>query len=224
MPVTALDRLIAAIGDHYNQANAPPLLLSSFGQKNKELLGELKDEFGSLIAAVRAAGEDRIQFIETRHGSEAVAPAAIAANLKQQLQKDSASQRQAANFFDTLPAPVQLAFCVKTEPGEQVAIDTVRPYRYTKVKMPELIRASQRIIPDKFRRPGLSLRSASVAERDELWKHFCAWAEEVRVDPELFRQGGPTTALARLIAAQPPEVMTKLVIPADIAQLLLKHS
>lgn len=220
----AIKRLTDAIDEHYRKENAPPLLLSTFGQKNKELLVELKEQFGSLMAAVQAAGEERVQFIDTTSGREAVAPAAIAANLRQQLQEETASQRQAASCFDTLPASVQLAFCTRSEPGEHIAIETVRPFRFAKVKAPDLIRATQRIIPDKYRRPGLSLRTASVTEREALWKHFLAWAEDVGVDPATFRQGDATTALARLIAAQPADVVARLVIPGDIAQLLLKHS
>jgi hypothetical protein len=220
----AIDRLIAAIDDHYGKENARPLLLSTFGQKNKALLAELKEGFGSLMAAVQFAGEDRIQFIDTMSGREAVAPAAIAANLRKQLQEETASQRQAASYFDTLPASVQLAFCVRIDAGEHIAIDIVRPFRFAKVRAPDLIRPTQRIIVDKFRRPGLSLRTASVTEREALWKHFLAWSEEVGVDPGVFRQGDSTTALARLIAAQPADVIARLVIPGDIAQLLLKHS
>lgn len=224
MAADALDRLIAAIDEHYGKENARPLLLSTFGQKNKALVAEVKETFGSLMEAVRTAGEGRIQFIDTTSGREAVAPAAIAANLRQQLQEDTASQRQAASYFDTLPPSVQLAFCVRTEAGEHIAIDTVRPFRFAKVQAPDLIRPTQRIIRDQYRRSGLSLRNASVAEREALWKHFLAWSEEVGVDPAIFRQGEATTALARLIAAQPADVVARLVIPGDIAQLLLKHS
>lgn len=224
MAEDAVQRLIAAVEEHYKTPKAPPLLLSSFGQRNKQLLAELKSEFGSLKAAVYAAGENRIRFVDTTVGREAVAPTAIAAELQVQIQEETASERQAANYFDSLPMPVQIAFCVRTEAGEHVAIDIVRPFRFAKVTAPDLIRPIQRIIPDVYRRPGLSLRTASVHDRETLWRHFLAWAEKVNVDPNLFRQGEATTALGRLIAAQPADVVPRLVIPADIAQLLLKHS
>lgn len=220
----ALQRLIAAVEEHYKTPKAPALLLSSFGQRNKQLLAELKEAFGSLKAAVRAAGEDRIRFVDTTVGREAVAPAAIAAGLQVQIQEETASQRQAANYFDSLPVPVQIAFCVRTESGEHVAIDTVRPFRFAKVTAPALIRPTQRIIPETYRRPGLLLRAASAHEREALWRLFLAWSEEANVDPTVFRQGQATTALARLIAAQPADIIVRMVIPADIAQILLKHS
>jgi len=199
----ALQRLISAIEKHYEEPKAPPLLLSSFGQRNKQLLTELKDEFGSLKAAVHAAGEDRIRLVDTTIGRETVAPAGIAAELQLQIQGEIANQRQAANLFGSLPVPVQIAFCVRTESGEYIAIDIVRPFRFAKVTAPDLIRPTQRIILDTYRRPGLLLRAASV---------------------HVFRQGEASTALGRLIAAQPADIIPRLVIPADIAQILLKHS
>lgn len=60
-----LERLITAVGEHYAKENDPPLLLSTSGQKNRVLLIELKDRFGSLMAAVKTAGEDRLKFIDT---------------------------------------------------------------------------------------------------------------------------------------------------------------
>ncbi|MER8748043.1 hypothetical protein NKH57_02000 [Mesorhizobium sp. M1050] len=220
----ALHRFIDTVEGHYKSPNPEPLLLSRFGQQHKELLAELKAEFVSLKAAVRAAGEDRIRFIDTTVGREAIAPVAIAAELQLQIQEDSASRQQAANYFESLPTPVQIAFCVRTDAGENVAIDTVRPFRFAKVTAPDLVRPTQRIIPDVYRRPGLSLRTASLQDRETLWRLFLAWSSEANVDPGIFRQGEASTALGRLLAAQPADLIPRLVIPADIAQILLKHS
>lgn len=152
-----------------------------------------------------------------------VAPSAHAAELRQQIEEDSASQHQEANSFRALPAPVQIAFCVRTASGEHVAIETVRPFRFAKITVPELIRSTQRIVPESYRRPGLALKSASLEDRAALWRLFLAWCESAKLDPAIFRQGETTNALARLIAAQPADLISRLVIPADIAQILLKH-
>ncbi len=220
----ALQQLVDAVRRHYEAEKAPPLLLSTFGQRNKQLLQALKNEYGSLKVAIQTAGESRIRFIDTTPGREAVAPTEMAGQLQIKIQEETASQRQAANYFDSLPRPVQLAFCVKTEPNEHVAIDIVRPFRFYKVTAPDLIRSTQRIIPDTYRRSGLSLGTASAQEREALWRLFSAWAEKTDVDPSVFRQGEVTNALSRLIAAQPPDIISRLVIPADIAQILLKRS
>ena len=224
MDEEGLDLLVAAVRAHYRAPGAPPLLLSSFGQRNKDLVSRLKDSFNSLAAAVRAAGEDRIRFIDTTAGREAVAPADRAVDLQQRLHDTTASQRQAAALFDTLPRSVQLAFCIRVEAGEHVALDVVRPFRFAKVTAPDLIRPVQRLVAERFRKPGLSLRSASVHDKHDLWNQFVAWAQDAQVDLEAFRGADAAMALARLLAAQPADVLPRLVIPADIAQLLLKHS
>lgn len=224
MDEEGLDLFVDAVRAHYARPNAPALLLSSFGQRNKELVARLKDAYGSLKVAVSAAGEDRIRFIDQTAGREAVAPADRAVDLEQQLQDATASQRQAAMLFDTLPRSVQLAFCVRLEPGEHVALDVVRPFRFSKVTAPDLIRPVQRLVPERYRSPGVSLRSASVHEKHELWTQFLAWADSVGVDPETFRGGENSTALSRLLAAQPADVVPRLVIPGDILQLLMRHS
>lgn len=217
-------RLVAAIRAHYDEDGAPPLLLSSFGQSHKALLAPVKAAFGSLKAAVQAAGEDRLRFVDTTVGQEAVAPADLAGEIEQKLELNTASQRQAAISFDGLPPAVRIAFIVKTEPGETIAIDLVRPFRYAKVTAPELLRPTQRLVPDEYRKPGLALRSASGQDRERLWKLYLAWCDHAGVDPALFQQGERTTALGRLIAAQPAAIVPQLIIPADIASILLKHS
>src|SRR3546814_7963908 len=100
-----------------------------------------------------------------------------------------------------------------------VAIDLMRPFRYSKVTAPELLRPTQRLLQEEYRRPGLALRSASVHEREKLWKLFIAWCEKVVIDPAHFQHGETTTALGRFIAAQPAEIVPRLVIPADIATI-----
>ena len=220
---SALQQFIRTVREHYALPDAPPLLLSRFGHKNRELLKALKDEFGTLKKAVDAAGEQNIRFIDTRAGQEAIAPTDRAADLQAQLQEDSASIRSDASLFGALPVSVQIAFCLRTETGEYVAIDIVRPFHYAKVSEPGMIRATQRIIPDIYRKPGLGLRTSSTSERGALWRQFLAWAEWANVDHAVFRRSEASNALSRLIAAQPSEIVSQLIIPADIAQILLRH-
>ncbi|GBR34865.1 hypothetical protein GCM10007870_28150 [Gluconobacter kondonii] len=219
-----LEALVKAVKEHYEEQDPKPLLLSRFGQSNKELLAQLKSDYGSLAAAVRAAGEENLRFVDTTIGRETIAPTGIAGSVGLEIKQESASQHQAANFFDGLPSSVKLAFCIRTEAAEHVALDIVRPFRYSKVTVPDLIRPTQRIIPNSLRRPGLPLRNASVQERAILWGLFLTWTQEIGIDIETFRNGETSNALARLIAAQSPDIMSGLIIPADIAQILLKHA
>ena len=218
-----LDKLVEAVEQHYDGDDPPPLRLSSFGHRNKALLNALKAEFGTLKTAVLAAGEHRLRFVDRTIGREAIAPPAIADALHLKMQEDTATQRRAASLFDALPLSVRLVFCVRLDEGELMALDTARPFRYSKITAPDLMRSTQRLVPARYRHPGVSPSQASLDEREALWRSFVAWAEEAGVDPGIFQQRDATTALARLIAAQPADLIPRLIIPGDIAAILLKH-
>jgi hypothetical protein len=218
-----LDRLVAIVREHYASNDAPPLLLSRFGQSNKALLQEIKVEYGTLLNAVRAAGEERLRLVDDRVGRESIAPAEIAPAVELEIREQSANQRQGSSSFDSLPVPVRIAFCVRTEGGEYVAVRIAPPFRYEKIPDLALLRPGYRPLPDRYRKPGLVLHSASLHDREALWRSFVAWTEEEGIDPAAFKAGAQTNALARLLAAQPADVLSRLVIPADIATLLLKR-
>lgn len=217
-----LDRLVIVVRDHYVESDMP-LLLSRFGQVNKELLAELKAGFGTLSAAVKAAGEDRLRIVDERVGRESMAPANVAPKIELKILEQSANQNQSSSNFDSLPSAVQIAFCIRTETGEHVAVRVTPPFHYEKLTSLELLRPGYRSLPDRYRKPGLVLRRASLQDRDALWRAFVAWTEDQEIDPATFRLSTQTNALARLLAAQPADVTRRLVIPADIAALLLKR-
>lgn len=216
-----LNRLVAAVAEHYPAADAPPLRLSTFGSKHKALVQELRAHFPTLKHAIRA--EERLRLIDNTVGSEAVAPTEFASQVSQKLEESNATQKKGASNFDCLPFSVQTAFVYRVNAGEHITIDTTRPFRFSKITDPGLIRPTQRIIAEQYRRPGLVLRNASVQDRAALWRQFVTWCEAVGVDPNVF-QDSSTTALGRLLAAQPREIISQVVIPADIAQLLMKHA
>ena len=56
------------VRERYPENDAPPLLLSRLGQNNKDLLAELKARFGTLLGAIKAAGEDRLRIVDERVG------------------------------------------------------------------------------------------------------------------------------------------------------------
>jgi hypothetical protein len=214
--------LVAVVQDHYDN-NDPPLLLSRFGQANRNLLAELKAEFGTLLAAIRAAGEHRLRIVDNSVGRESMAPADIAREVELKVREESANQTQSSSNFDGLPRAIQIAFCLRTDVGEHVAVQVVPPFNYTKLTSLELPRPTYRSIPDHYRKPGLVLPRASVQDRGALWRAFIAWTTDQGLDPAIFSVTKQTNALARFLAAQPSDVISRLVIPGDIADLLLKR-
>jgi hypothetical protein len=218
-----LDRLVEAVLQHYAQDTPPPLLLSRFGQLHRELLKELKARFETLAAAVQAAGPERLRIVGARRGEEVVAPAERAEGLSQALKVKAADESLSGAQFSGLPLAVQVAFCVPTQPGEHIVLRTAPPFRYERIPDLGLAKPRYRALPDRYRKPGLQLKTASESDREALWKNFLAWAQDEKLDPAQFSGGEQTNALARLLAAQDADILPRLNIPADIAQLLLKR-
>lgn len=223
-----LDRLVAAVVAHYGDGGGDkpllkPLLLSRFGQLHRDLLADLRTEYGSLAKAVNAAGPDKLRIIAHRGGQEAVAPSALAADIEKQVKETSAVQELHSSSFDVLPGSVKIAFCLKTDAGEHVALQIVPPFRYEKISDPRLVRPNYRIVSDEFRRPGLLLKSSTPTDRDALWRDFLLWTQAENLDAATFNSARQTNALARLFAAQDADILPRLNIPADIAALLMKR-
>jgi hypothetical protein len=220
-----LNRLVAVVQGHYDNPvnNKTPLLLARFGQDNKDLLVELKAEFGTLLAAVRAAGDNRLRIVDSRVGRESMAPVDIAHEVELKVQEESANQNQSSSNFDSLPRAVQIAFCLRTDVGEHVALQVVPPFNYTKLTSLELLHPAYRSIPDHYRKPGLVLQRASLRDKASLWRAFVSWTTDQGIDTATFGVTKQTNALARFLAAQPSDVISRLVIPGDIADLLLKR-
>lgn len=225
MTEALLSKLVEAVEAHYALPDAPPLLASRFGQSNKVLLNDLKGVYGSLLAAVRAAGEDRLKIADTRRGREVIAPAYRAADIGNEIQQLSATTEAAGSSFDSLPKSVQIAFCVRTEAGETVTLRVTPPFDYKRIKTSDLVRPGFRIIAEDYRKPGLALASATAQDKQTLWQQFLAWAQQEQLDPATFQAAKrDSNALARFLAAQPSDIIGRIVIPADIAEILLRRS
>jgi hypothetical protein len=82
-----------------------------------------------------------------------------------------------------------------------------------------------RVIAEEYRKPGLALSSATVQDKQALWQQFLAWAQQEQLDPSTFQAAKKdSNALARFLAAQPSDIIGRIVIPADIAEILLRRS
>jgi hypothetical protein len=225
MEDNVLDRLCEIVGKHYNTSNQP-LLLSRLGTMYPELrAGILKAGYETLSAAVAAVGEDRLQIVRIRNspGRTSVVVPEKRSLIEQQLMK--ATERAAeTGQFAALPYPIQLAFCVSTEPNERVVVRINPPFRYTKLGVQETPESGSVLVEDEFRKPGLRLENASSTQKTALWRAFLAWAERHDVDSDMLLRVQPhLTALERLLAAQDPDILSKLKIPGDIAELLIRH-
>jgi hypothetical protein len=133
--------------------------------------------------------------------------------------------------LEEIVKPVLLAFCVDV-PNQPVYIKRTRPFRYEVGGIPS-DRATDYILVDhEYRRPGLRIdhpHLLQINDRKDLESRIQKWAAVHGVQVEQFSRiaqddkdpsEAGRSALERLLAAQPPDVAQRMMIPGDIAQIL----
>jgi hypothetical protein len=226
MAEDAINALISLVQSHYNDGTGEPLYMSQAGQRLGDHRRGLVEEFGSLWAAVKHVGPDVLDVVlQDGQPDRAIL---ITPKVREAVEARLAALRPSGGWtgnFRKLPFPIQVAFCLNTEAGERVAVRTSPPVRYQKLAVGEEPPAGYRIIESRYRTPGLKLDTAGPADLERLWSNYVEWAEAQHIEPERLTKASTTTnALDRLLSAQEPEVVARLVLPADIAAILLRHS
>ena len=128
-----------------------------------------------------------------------------------------------------LPRSVLIAFCVLKQPHEKVYICNSAPFRYEIKDIaagpdPEMIEVEER-----YRRPGLkvsTLTELSATDRLDLQTKIITWSKDKNVPLGRFngaQSKKSTNALERLLAAQRDGIAEKIMVPGDIALLLVRH-
>ncbi|RZI99996.1 MAG: hypothetical protein EON90_09160 [Brevundimonas sp.] len=216
--------LIVVVQTHYADPKAGPLWLSRLGQLLGDGRAALVEQSGSLAEAVRAVGPDKLDLISEvgNIGRVAVVTPAARDRVEKQLSGQATGESAA---FNALPTPLQIAFCLRTEPGEVVAVKTSAPVRYEKLAQGVQPPTGLLIIEERYRSPGVMLQTATKEDLERLWRNFLAWADHKGLDADLIqKRQKPANALERLMAAQSADVVERLNLPGDIVALLLRHA
>jgi hypothetical protein len=133
--------------------------------------------------------------------------------------------------LEDIARPVLLAFCVNVQ-NQPVYIRRTRPFRYEVGSLPADRATDYILVEPEYRRPGLRIdhpHLLALSERRDLESLIQKWAAVHGIEVEQFskldqdEKEGPEsgkTALDRLLAAQPQDVAQRILIPADIAQIL----
>jgi hypothetical protein len=224
-----LEKIRAVVAEHY-QADSSPFLLADLGDR-------LRKEFGE---NVRPQGKTLLQYIEGTRDPDLLivrdkkSPAYVAvatATAKSLVEEWIDRRKQAASTatdLDDLPRSVLIAFCVPTQPNDLVFVRRSPPFKY-EIKArgaesdPDLIE-----IEDRYRRPGLKIWNPSdlnAGDRLDLQTKIASWIRDKNVPIGKFSVAikKSTNALERLIAAQRDGIAEKIMIPGDIALLLVRH-
>ncbi|WP_454011471.1 hypothetical protein [Aquamicrobium terrae] len=238
----AIEEIKRRVISHYQTSNVP-LLLSNFGkilrvegiwpiEGEKRSLLELIESNRPEIGVIRDPKAKAFAIVVSQ-GNEAIAESAIA-------------MRGDITFLENLPRPVILAFVVDKPDGKSIYLQTKPPFRYLVAdQCPE----GSVIIDDEFRKPGSFVdrpRDLSDEDISALADGIRKWATKHELTLDIFYEkdnrkadgGAPTaripspsgrtsfyrntTALERLLAAQPDDIAARMVVPADIALTLSK--
>jgi hypothetical protein len=164
--------------------------------------------------------------------------AVVTPEVREEIEAQIEARRQDAERsvrLEDIARPILLAFCVRVPNDSLVYVRRARPYRY-ELKPPDREVAGEYLIVEpKYRRPGLRVdRLDQIPRKDrmDLADRIKEWAESHGTSIEQFfrseqDQVAPgsiaQTALDRLLAAQSPEIASRLILPGDIAQLLARH-
>jgi hypothetical protein len=133
--------------------------------------------------------------------------------------------------LEDIARPVLLAFCINVQ-NQPVYIRRTRPFRYEVGTIAADRAAEYILVEQEFRRPGLRIdhpQQLSLSERRDLENRIQKWAAVHNIEIDQFSRLDQEekdisepgkTAFDRLLAAQPHDVVQRMLIPADIAQIL----
>jgi hypothetical protein len=218
---------------HY-AANQTPLLLAHLGAEI-EKHDEWPTDRGqrNLKQLITETCAPDLQIVRDRRSPAyiAVVTPEVRADVEAKITDRFADKLPIPARLEEIVKPVLLAFCVNVH-NQPVYIKRTRPFRYEVGSIPPDHATDYILVEPEYRRPGLRIDHPNLlplSDRKDLESLIQKWAAVHGVQVEQFSRidqdekeplEAGRTALDRLLAAQPPDVAQRLMIPADIAQIL----
>lgn len=236
MPISPEDfreRILARVRTHYD-ANRSPLLLAHLGleiEKNDEW--PVDRDGRNLRKLIVDTCDPDLQIVRDPRSPAyiAVVTPAVRADVEAQITKRPGHDAVVPVRLEDIAKPVLLAFCVSA-PNQPVYVTRTKSFRYEVGNMPPERVGDHILVDPEYRRPGLRIdhpHLLSQSDKKDLESRIQRWATVHGVQVEQFSRlepaeaeptDGGKSALDRLLAAQSPDVAQRLMIPADIAQIL----
>jgi hypothetical protein len=218
---------------HY-AATRTPLLLAHLGAEI-EKHDEWPNDRGqrNLKELITETCAPDLQIVRNRRSLAyiAVVTPEVRADVEAQIAERFADKDSVPVRLEEIVKPVLLAFCVNVQ-NQPVYIKRTRPFRYEVGSIPPDRATDYILVEPEYRRPGLRVDHPGLlplSDRRDLESLIQKWAAVHGVEVEQFSRidqdekepsEAGRTALDRLLTAQPPDVAKRMMIPADIAQIL----
>jgi hypothetical protein len=228
------EKIKAIVRDHY-AASRTPLLLAHLGATIEKEDAWPVDRGGrSLKQLLKECVAPDLEIVWDKRSPAyiAVVTPEVRSDVEAQIAERQGTSELPTVRLEDLARPVLLAFCVRVADETPVYVRRSRPFRY-EIGPLSPDRASEYIIVEsEYRRPGLRidrLHLLQLSDRRDLEGRIQKWAAVHAVQLEQFSKVDQEekeppdygkTALDRLLEAQPRDVAQRLLIPADIAQIL----
>ena len=229
------DKITAMVRTHYAKTHAPLLLAHLGAELDKADSWPSDRGQRSLKQLIKdyAAPDLDIVWDKRSPAYVAVVTQDVREDVLAQIEERSGGNNPVAVRLEDIVRPVLLAFCVDTH-DQPVYVRRSRPFRYevggiSQDQLSEFVH-----VEPEYRRPGLRVdrpQSLTPSDRRDLQGRIQRWASVHGLQMEQFsrlnqddKEGVDTgrTALDRLLDAQPRDVAERLMIPADIAQILAR--
>jgi hypothetical protein len=228
------ERTKAKVRAHY-AATRVPLLLSNLGAEiEKEDAWPTDRGQRNLKQLILDTCAPDLDIVRDRRSPAyiAVVTPDVRADVEAQIARRFGENDVAPVRLEDVVKPVLLAFCINVV-ERPVYVKRTRPFRYEVGSIPEDRAGEYIIVEREYRRPGLRIDNPhllSHTDRKDLENRIQRWATVHEVSMDQFSRLAPEenevqesqgrTALDRLLSAQVPDVAQRLMIPADIAQIL----
>jgi hypothetical protein len=225
---TLLTAIRQCVVEHYAK-NETPLLLSTLGQQLRKEGSWPKDSSINLRTLIDSDPASGLHIVRNPSSSAriAVTDDIHKASVEQIIISPQPIHRAG---LGNLPRSLLLAFCAKDAPGETLYVQKIKPHLLQTQPPGPAEKDHFWEISPKFRLDDCEFTSiAKLAPdvRNALQTTVRSWIEEQGLSEAMFsskqNSWDKSSALARLVGAQPEHLRRLLVIPADIALLLSKH-
>jgi hypothetical protein len=223
----------AMVRSHYAATHAPMLLahLGSAIEKERAWPSDRGQRSLKQLITDTCGPDLQVIFDKRSPAYVAVVTPDVRADVEAQIASRLGDKETVLVRLEDLARPVLLAFCVDVQ-NQPVYIRRIRPFRYEVGSIPAERATEYVVVEPEYRRPGLRIEHPHLlplSDRRDLEGLIQKWAVVHGLEIEQFSRleqdekeppASGKTALDRLLAAQPSDVAQRLLVPADIAQIL----